>query len=148
VVLTRNTDSGVGPCVDERAAIGNAAHADAAVSIHADGGPVGGRGFTVIEPLVVHPYNDAIVAPSAVLGGDVVTAYQAATGLPTSTYQGSGGVDRRNDLGGLNLSTVPKVLIETANMQNPTDAALLEDPSFRQQVAEGIAAGIEAFLAA
>ena len=39
VVLTRATNIGVGPCVDQRAAIGNAAHADAAISIHADGGP-------------------------------------------------------------------------------------------------------------
>jgi N-acetylmuramoyl-L-alanine amidase len=148
VVLTRTNDSGVGPCINQRAAIGNAARADAAVSIHADGGPVGGRGFTVIEPLPVHPYNDAIVAPSAVLGGDMVTAYQRATGLPTSSYDGMGGVDRRDDLGGLNLSAVPKVLIETANMRNPTDAALLEDPAFRQRVAEGIATGIVAFLPA
>src|SRR5205823_13005324 len=31
VVLTRTTDSGVGPCITERAAIGNRAKADAAV---------------------------------------------------------------------------------------------------------------------
>ena len=39
VVLTRTSNTGVGPCVTKRAAIGNAAHANAAVSIHADGGP-------------------------------------------------------------------------------------------------------------
>ena len=39
VVLTRTTDTGWGPCITERAAIGNRAHADAAISIHADGGP-------------------------------------------------------------------------------------------------------------
>ncbi len=38
VVMTRTTNSGVGPCIDKRAAIGNRAHADAAISIHADGG--------------------------------------------------------------------------------------------------------------
>src|SRR4051794_16606156 len=43
VVLTRKTNAGVGPCVNERAAIGNRAHADAAISIHADGGPSSGR---------------------------------------------------------------------------------------------------------
>src|ERR1051326_558440 len=37
VVLTRTTDSGWGPCIDERAAIGNRARAAAAISIHADG---------------------------------------------------------------------------------------------------------------
>ena len=36
VVLTRSTDTGWGPCITERAAIGNNAHAAAAISIHAD----------------------------------------------------------------------------------------------------------------
>ena len=31
VVLTRTSNDGVGPCIDERAAIGNRAHADAAI---------------------------------------------------------------------------------------------------------------------
>ena len=39
VVMTRSDNNGVGPCITERAAIGNATHADAAISIHADGGP-------------------------------------------------------------------------------------------------------------
>src|SRR4029077_21270840 len=51
VVLTRTSDTGVGPCVTERAAIGNEVHANAAVSIHADGGPPGGRGFAILEPV-------------------------------------------------------------------------------------------------
>src|SRR2546421_12382886 len=45
VVLTRTSNDGVGPCIDERAAIGNDARADAAISIHADGGPPRGRGL-------------------------------------------------------------------------------------------------------
>ena len=145
VVLTRTNDTGVGPCIDQRAAIGNNAHAAAAVSIHADGGPVGGRGFTVIEPLAVGP-NNGIIAASDVLGSDMVPAFEFATGMPTSTYDGTNGISQRSDLGGLNLSTVPKVLVETGNMQNPTDAALLEDGQFRQQVARGLAAGITDFL--
>lgn len=44
VVLTRRSNTGVGPCVNVRAAIGNAARADAVIAIHADGGPPGGRG--------------------------------------------------------------------------------------------------------
>src|SRR5436190_5152363 len=48
VVLTRTSNHGVGPCINERAAIGNRVHADAAISIHADGGPAAGRGFHVI----------------------------------------------------------------------------------------------------
>jgi N-acetylmuramoyl-L-alanine amidase len=149
VVMTRDTDDGVGPCVDTRAAIGNAARADAAVSIHADGGPVAGRGFDVIEPApVVSPISDntAIVPASARLAGTVRDHFAADTGEPVSDYSGADGVDRRGDLGGLNLSTVPKVLIECANMQNPADAALTESPEWRQQAAQGLADGITSYL--
>lgn len=146
VVPTRTDDSGVGPCIDERAAIGNRARADAAISVHADGGPASGRGFHVIYPALVPGHTDAIVAPSTRLAIDVRDAYQSETGLPEATYVGHDGLNQRNDLGGLNLSLVPKVFIETANMRNATDAALLTDPKFRQRVAQGIANGLTRFL--
>ena len=148
VVLTRDASTPWGPCITERAAIGNEAHADAAISIHADGGPPDGRGFHVIEPLLVAGHNDNIIEPSKQLALDVRDAYKSATGLPFSTYLGHDGIDARDDLGGLNLSTVPKVFIETGNMRNATDAALLEDPAFRQQIAVGIADGLISFVSA
>ncbi len=151
VVMTRTTDVGVGPCVDVRAAIGNAPPADAAVSIHADGGPVTGRGFDVVEPApVVSPIsnNTAIVPASMQLAGDIRTQFAGDTGEQPSDYSGVDGIDQRSDLGGLNLSTVPKVLIECANMQNPADAALTEDAQWRQQAAQGLADGITGFLVA
>ncbi len=151
VVMTRATDTGVGPCVDVRAAIANAAHANVAVSIHADGGPVTGRGFDVNAPLpVVSAISDntSIVALSGALAVDVRNAFGPDTGEQPSDYAGAAGIDLRGDLGGLDLSTVPKVLIECANMQNPTDAALTESPDWRQQAAQGLADGIAAFLQA
>jgi N-acetylmuramoyl-L-alanine amidase len=149
VVLTRATDTGVGPCVNVRAAIGNNAGSDAAISIHGDGGPVSGRGFAVDVPVpVVSSISDdrGIVAPSGQLGADVRSQFLAATGLQVSDYAGSDGIDPRRDLGGLDLSTVPKILIECGNMQNPTDAALMENPDWRQLAAQGLAGGITAFL--
>jgi len=151
VVLTRTNDTGVGPCVNVRAAIGNAAGSDAAVSIHGDGGPVAGRGFAVDVPVpVVSSISDnrAIVAPSGQLGADVRDHFASDTGMPVSDYAGGNGIVPRNDLGGLNLSTVPKVLVECGNMQNPVDAALQESPLWRQQAAQGLADGISTFLAA
>jgi N-acetylmuramoyl-L-alanine amidase len=145
VVLTRDASTAWGPCITERAAIGNQAQADAAISIHADGGPASGRGFHVIEPLLVAGYNDNIIEPSQQLALDVRDAYAAATELPFSTYLGHDGIDARDDLGGLNLSKVPKVFIETGNMRNATDAGLLEDSAFRQQIAQGIADGLLSF---
>jgi len=146
IVLTRYTDSGVGPCVTERAAIGNRAHANAAISIHADGGPPGGSGFEVIEPGLVPGYTNNIVGPSRRLGLDIRNYYSAITGEPYSDYVGAAGLDVRTDLGGLNLSTVPKVFIECANMRNSSDAARLTNAAFRQRIAVALAAGLGVFL--
>ncbi|MGH9092329.1 MAG: N-acetylmuramoyl-L-alanine amidase, partial [Acidimicrobiales bacterium] len=146
VVLTRSSDNGVGPCVNERAAIGNQAGADAAISIHADGGPAAGRGFAVLDP-VADGVNDAVVGPSAQLAVSVRNAFATGTGEPVSTYDGVDGIQPRGDLGGLNLTTVPKVLIECANMQNATDAALLVQPAWQQQAAAAITAGLSSFVA-
>jgi N-acetylmuramoyl-L-alanine amidase len=146
VVLTRTTNSGWGPCITERAAIGNRAHADAAISIHADGGPPSGRGFHVIYPPSIRGLTDDIAVPSHRLALDVRDAYRPGTGMPYSTYAGRSGLAVRSDLGGLNLSDVPKVFIETGNMRNAVDAALLTSPRFRAQVARALAAGLQRFL--
>ena len=147
VVLTRPDDHGVGPCITERAAIGNRAHADLAISLHADGGPSTGVGFHVIEPGPVGP-NDAVVAPSARLGREVRDAFRDGTGEPYANYIAHNGIAVRTDLGGLNLSLVPKVFIECGNMRNATDAARLTRSSWRQRAAESIAAGMAAYLTA
>ncbi|HEY4928856.1 MAG TPA: N-acetylmuramoyl-L-alanine amidase [Acidimicrobiales bacterium] len=149
VVLTRTTDTGVGPCVNTRDAIGNAAGSDAAVSIHGDGGPVTGSGFSADVPLpVISTISDnrAIVAPSGQLGTDVRDRFLTDTGLHVADYIGVDGIVPRSDLGGLNLSTVPKILIECGNMQNPGDASLMENAGWRQRAAQGLADGITDFL--
>ena len=146
VRLTRKDDDGVGPCIDRRARIGNRFEADAAVSIHADGGPPSGRGFHVIYPSRIDGLTDDIYRPSKKLARALRNAYGARTGIPRSTYAGSEGLDRRSDLGGLRLSDVPKVFIETGNMQNPADASRLESASFRKRIARGIRDGLRRFL--
>jgi N-acetylmuramoyl-L-alanine amidase len=146
VVLTRTSDSGVGPCVTQRAAIGNRAHAEAAISIHADGGPPSGTGFDVIEPGLISGYTNAIVGPSAKLGLDIRNAYHRVTGEPYANYVGHDAIDVRTDLGGLNLSKVPKVFIECGNMRNASDAAKLTSAAFRHRIAVALAAGFTKFL--
>ena len=147
VHLTRDaTRPAWGPCITERAAIGNRLHADAAISIHADGGPSSGRGFHVIYPARVRGYTDDIFAASYRFAVDVRAGYAAVSGMPYATYIGSRGLDERSDLGGLNLSNVPKVFIETGNMRNETDARLLTSAAWRERAAAGIARGISTFL--
>ncbi|MEY9215044.1 N-acetylmuramoyl-L-alanine amidase [Thermobifida halotolerans] len=146
VVLTRDSDDGVGPCIDERAAIGNEAGADAAVSIHADGAAPDSRGFHVIVPGEVSGFTEPILEPSYELGEALRDEFHAATDHPYSDYLGEEGIDVRTDLGGLNLSTVPKVFLEVGNMRNPDDAERLRDPEWRALAADGIAAGLTRFL--
>ena len=145
VALTRTSNTGVGPCVTERAAIGNQVHAGAAISIHADGGPPGGRGFAILEP-VADGRNDAIIGPSVSLGADLRSAFLSGTGEPVSSYDGTDGIQPRDDLAGINLSTVPKVFIECPNMRNATDAALVTSLRWQAAAARAIAAGLTAFL--
>ncbi|MGW7567156.1 N-acetylmuramoyl-L-alanine amidase [Streptomyces tendae] len=150
VKLTQDGDRSFGPCVDERARIGNEAKADAAISIHADGSGAGNRGFHVIMPGAVHDGaadTRAVVEPSAELGKRVAGSFVRVTGTAPSNYLGDGtGLVTRTDLGGLNLSTVPKVFIECGNMRDSTDAALLTSGSWRQKAAKGMSEGIVSFL--
>jgi N-acetylmuramoyl-L-alanine amidase len=145
VVLTRTSNTGVGPCVTQRAALGNNAHANAAVSIHADGGPPSGRGFAILTP-VADGINNAIIGRSGVLGADLRNAFLSGTGEPVSNYDGVNGIQPRNDLGGTNLSTVPKVFIECANMRNSSDASKITSAQWQSAAAQAIAAGLTAFL--
>ncbi|MFF5957002.1 N-acetylmuramoyl-L-alanine amidase [Streptomyces luteogriseus] len=150
VKLTQDGDRPFGPCVDGRARIGNRAKADAVVSIHADGSGAGNRGFHVILPGAVHAGaadTRAIVGPSRDLGERVAGRFVAVTGSAPSNYIGDGGgLVTREDLGGLNLSTVPKVFIECGNMRDSKDAALLTSGAWRQKAAQGISEGIVSFL--
>ncbi len=147
VVMSRSSNTGVGPCITERAGFGNRAHATAAISIHGDGAPPAGYGFHVIEPASIGS-NRSIVAPSAALGTAVRAAFAAGTGAHYSTYTGGGrAVTVRSDLGGLNLSSVPKVFIECGNMRNAADARRMSSASWRQQAALALARGLAQFAA-
>jgi N-acetylmuramoyl-L-alanine amidase len=46
----------------------------------------------------------------------------AGSGIPPSTYVGSGGLNPRADIAGLNLAQSPSVLVELGNMKNPADS--------------------------
>jgi N-acetylmuramoyl-L-alanine amidase len=145
VVMTRRTNQGVGPCVNRRAQIINHGQANVAIDIHADGGPASGRGFAVLEPVADGP-NNQVIAASERFGHDVRAALLAHTVMPVSTYDGVNGVVFRSDLAGLNLTRVPKVLIECGNMRNGTDAALLTSTLFQKQLARAFEAAIIRFL--
>jgi N-acetylmuramoyl-L-alanine amidase len=145
VVMTRHNNHGVGPCVNRRARIIDNSRANVAIDIHADGGPAWGRGFTVLEPVADGP-NNHVIGASDRFGAILRAALLRRTSMPESDYYGSHGIQARDDLAGLNLTTVPKVLIESGNMPNPTDAGLLTSPRFQRRLAATFTAAIVTFL--
>ena len=146
VVLTRHDNNGVGPCVNERAEIANHAHADVALSIHADGNYAErAHGFDVIYPSPEESVAPQEVRPSLKLAEAERDALEGP-GIPTANYVGHEGLDERSDLAGLNLAQVPAVLVELGNMREAQEAAKLEDPAYRHELADALAAGIVSFL--
>jgi len=147
VVLTRPDDAGTGPCVNERAAIGNRADADLLVSIHADGSyATGARAFHLIlsRTMAGGPADEAA---SKALALDLRSRIPRMTGMPRSTYIGRGtALSFRSDIAGLNLSRVPGVMLEAGNMRDRKDARLLASATFRQHLAEALADGVVAAL--
>ncbi|CAN5300381.1 Rv3717 family N-acetylmuramoyl-L-alanine amidase [soil metagenome] len=141
--MSRGNDDALGPCVDERAAMANALQPNAIVSIHADGGPETGRGFHVLYSSP--PLNTAQAGPS-VRFAQLMAAQLQASGIPPSNYIGSGGLNPRSDIAGLNLAQYPSILVELGNMKNPADQALITSPEGRQKYADAVVRGIAAFL--
>ncbi len=141
--MSRGDDTGLGPCVDERAALANSVHPDGVVSIHADGGPSSGQGFHVNYS--APPLNDAQAGP-AVRFAQVMRDQLQASGIPPANYIGNDGLNGRSDLAGLNLAQYPSILVELGNMKNPTDSALMESAEGRQRYADAVVRGIAAFL--
>lgn len=148
VVLTRPNDAGTGPCVNERAAIGNRASADLVVSIHADGSYAArARGFHLILSRTMIG-GSAVEAKSKALALHLRGLISAA-GMPRSTYIGKGtALSFRSDIAGLNLSKVPGVMLEAGNMRNRKDAKLLTSATFRAKLAGALADGVVAVLRA
>lgn len=141
--LSRGNDDALGPCVDERAAMANALHPNAIVSIHADGGPATGRGFHVNYS--APPLNSAQGGP-AVQFARIMRDQLAASGIPPATYIGQNGLNGRADLAGLNLAQYPSILVELGNMKNPVDSGLMESEAGRQKYADAVVRGIAGFL--
>ena len=142
--MSRGDDTGLGPCVDERANMANALHPNAVLSIHADGGPASGRGFHVNYS--APPLNQVQAGPS-VQYARIMRDQLQASGIPPANYIGQNGLYGRSDLAGLNLAQYPSILVECGNMKNPADSALMESAEGRQKYADAMVRGVAGFLA-
>ena len=153
VVLTRtsNREDRWGPCVDYRGRAGNTlgsgGNADLKLSIHGDGSLASGaHGFHVIYPPDRAPWTDDIFKPSKRLA--LVTKDALVDrGFAVATYiAGGDGLDERSDLGTLNLSDVPVVMLEAGNMRDSGDAAVMTSAKGQARYARALAVAARAFL--
>ncbi|MFD1825738.1 N-acetylmuramoyl-L-alanine amidase family protein [Mumia zhuanghuii] len=141
VVMTRSRNSRRlwGPCVDVRGKLGNAGYrgreraADLKISIHGDGATRSGRGFHVITTK-----RRGAVVRSARFGREVRAALEQR-GFHRSTYTAGGrGLVRRGDLGTLNLSRIPTVMVELGNMRNRRDARTMRSAAGQRRYARAL----------
>lgn len=149
VVLTRhsNRQDRWGPCVDARGRAGNKIDADLKISIHGDGSyAAGAHGFHVIAPTNRKPWTHDIYRSSKRLAL-ATRAGLRGVGLPVANYiAGGDGLDFRSDLGTLNLSDVPTVMVELGNMRNANDAGRMTSRHGRGTYARGLAHAVRRFL--
>lgn len=148
VVLTResNRQDRWGPCVDERGRRGNTIAADLKLSLHGDGAAPSGRGFHVIAPTKRPRWTADIATSSRRLAGDVRAALKVC-GFRVADYTAGGdGLDLRGDLGTLNLSDVPTVMVELGNLRNRRDARVLTSDAGRDRAARGLPGAVRQFL--
>jgi N-acetylmuramoyl-L-alanine amidase len=149
VVLTRtsNREDRWGPCVDFRGRAGNKKDADLKLSIHGDGSLASGaHGFHVIYPPDRAPWTDDIHAASSRLAS-VTKEALLGKGFSVATYiAGGDGLDERSDLGTLNLSDIPVVMLEAGNMRDSGDAEVMTSAKGQARYARALAVAVRAFL--
>jgi N-acetylmuramoyl-L-alanine amidase len=138
---SRNSYDLWGPCVDYRGRLGNG-RADLKVSIHGDGSAAGNHGFHVIVSTQRHGYRKA----STAYAKTTRKALQAE-GFARSSYVGGGtALSFRGDLGTLNLSRMPTVMVELGNMRNARDASVMTSAKGQGRCARALARGVRLFL--
>ena len=148
VHLTRSRESASlwGPCVDVRGRTAGKVDADLLVSVHADSAPSRFHGFFVIRPAHREGITDDIYRSSRTLSSHVRAGLDQAD-VSRANYYGGDGYDTRDDMGTLNLSAAPAVMVELGNMSNPTDARRMQSDRYRDTVyAAGLARGVTSFL--
>lgn len=131
VVMVRSKDEYID--LYDRCDIANAAGADLFLSIHCNANE-----NSDIQGVFTYSYPGS--EPGEALAGHVQREVARATG----------GVDRgllTNDYVVLRETAMPAALLECGFLSNPAERLRLADPAYQEQIAQGAAAGILAYLA-
>lgn len=141
-ILTRDTNDVALSCA-ARAAVANDAAADAFVRIHANGSEdqsVQGAMTICITP--ENPFYSALYPQARALSEQIIEALCAETGCEND------GVWETDTMSGNNWSQMPATIVEMGYMTNPAEDQLMASGEYQDKIVQGIADGIDAYLAA
>lgn len=125
----------------ERAQMANASGAEAFVRIHANGSEdpsVQGALTMCMTP--ENPYNGNLYGQSRRLSDGVLDGLCGATGA----FRNS--VIETDTMSGINWCSIPVTIVEMGFMTNPEEDIRMQDENYQQQMAKGIADGIDQYF--
>lgn len=126
----------------ERAEVANNLKADAFLRVHCNGDSNSTTsGALTMCQQADNQYCGNLYKESHLLAQSVVDS------LCTSTGAKNRGIIETNTMSGINWCKVPTTIIETGFLSNPEEDKLLNDSSYQDKVAKGIADGVDKYFA-
>lgn len=125
----------------ERAEVANDLAADAFIRVHANGSTDSSvSGMMTICQTPDNPYNGDMYEESRKLSDSVLDCAVAATGARKER------VWETDTMSGINWAQVPTTIVEMGYMTNPEEDEKMAGEEYQQQIAAGIADGIDVYL--